>query len=408
MCITNRSFKKLVGAATVAVILCAGVVSASELVQEWDCGKPVSTAYNAPPTADVKCRLFADGVFTVSGTGDMINYGVRSAAPWWNVFRDSIESVIIGAGVTSVGDNAFSLSTDRYRQGFLTSVTIGDDVKTIGDRAFSENYKLNSVTLGDSLKKIGNEAFLGCTLTSITIPEGVDSIMHRAFAGNGLTSITIPNSVTFMGVNVFSTNINMTSAIIGNGVTEIPNSTFAFNYSLRTVTIGSSVTSIGEWAFRGMRRLTSIVILNPTPPTVHANAFDDFSILSKLTSESVVTVYVPDESVELYREAAFWGDFAEIKPVSQHTSIRHSTARNRPVNGAQVSLRGQTLNVRVSNVSSSHNVRVLDLRGRQVATFRMGETGAATFSLARIPAGKYVVEVRDINRRVGTSSVVVR
>ena len=64
----------------------------------------------------------------------------------------------------------------------LTSVTVGDGVTSIGQWAFDDCDSLTSVTIGDSVASIGNSAFYNCTLLmSITIPDSVTSIGRNAF-----------------------------------------------------------------------------------------------------------------------------------------------------------------------------------------------------------------------------------
>jgi len=69
-----------------------------------------------------------DGVLTISktgeGTGAMTNYS-RGGAPWY-ANRESITSIYLGDGVTSIGSFAFCQCA------FLTSVTIPNSMTTIG------------------------------------------------------------------------------------------------------------------------------------------------------------------------------------------------------------------------------------------------------------------------------------
>ena len=67
------------------------------------------------------------------------------------------------------------------------------------------------------------------------------------------------------------------------------------------VTIPDSVTSIGESAFDGCYSLTSIVCNAPTPPTLGSYAFD---------GTNDCPIYVPSASVNAYKEASGWSDYA--------------------------------------------------------------------------------------------------
>jgi len=75
-----------------------------------------------------------------------------------------------------------------------------------------------------------------------------------------------------------------------------------------------------------------------------------------------------------------------------------------------ITLRGRTLSVVSPSVNSNLQIRVVDLRGRTVARFNTATTSAnSRFSLSKLSAGRYLVEVRDVNRnRVNVSSIMVR
>ena len=89
------------------------------------------------------------GVLTISGTGAMTNYLVNS--PWNN--NQLIKSVVIGNGVTSIGDFAFF---ECYN---LMQVTIPDSVTSIGTHAFASCRSLRSITLSNNILSIGSYAF---------------------------------------------------------------------------------------------------------------------------------------------------------------------------------------------------------------------------------------------------------
>ena len=73
----------------------------------------------------------------------------------------------------------------------------------------------------------------------------------------------------------------------------------------------------------------------------------------------------------------------------------------------QLSVRGRTLFVSTSN-SSGAQIRLLDLRGRTIASFKMTNSGAHRFSLAKIPSGRYIAEMRTSGKRVKSEAVVLR
>ncbi len=192
---------------------------------------------------NVNWVMTADGMLTISGTGAMADYE-WSGTPWASVCSE-IKSVVIGDGVTSIGDYAF------YDCGALTSVTIPDTVTVIGDGAFRGCSRLSGMTIPDSVTSIGKSAFRDCCkLTGLTIPDNVTSIGDHAFNGcNGLTSVTLPTSVTRISAGMFYNCWSLSNVTIPNGVTSIGDSAFGKCTDLSSVTIPDSVTTIGRDAF---------------------------------------------------------------------------------------------------------------------------------------------------------------
>jgi hypothetical protein len=73
------------------------------------------------------------------------------------------------------------------------------------------------------------------------------------------------------------------------------------------MTIGSGVTTIGSMAFLFCKALTTIYNYAVTPQEVDAYTF--------LNVPTACTLYVPEESVELYKAAPFWKDF-DVKAIT--------------------------------------------------------------------------------------------
>lgn len=228
---------------------------ATASIQEIDVSAEESTAttVNSSGTCgnNLTWTLDDEGTLTISGTGAMSNWESYIATPWHDHYGQ-IKKIIIGFGITTIGDHAFDFCFN------LRSVTIPDSVTIISDYAFASCYKLTSVVIPNSVTSIGSYAFSGCDLTDVTIPTGVTSIGYGTFSGCSFTKLTIPNNVTSIGERAFINCYDLTNVTIGNNVTSIGESAFDSCTSLTSVTIPNSVTSIGDFAFFYCNKLTDV------------------------------------------------------------------------------------------------------------------------------------------------------
>ncbi|MBR2866650.1 MAG: leucine-rich repeat protein, partial [Alistipes sp.] len=237
-------------------------------------------------------------------TGKLSVYCNIPDRKYWEDRASSYTSGFSGAGFSEVviGDNVTTIGKYAFEGlGRLERVTIGNGVTMIGDKAFSKCESLKNITMGKSITSIGVAAFYHCIdIESIIIPENVTSIGADAFREcDSITSIIIPDKVNTIGGSAFQSCYNLTSALIGDGVTSINQWTFK-DSGLKTIVIGKSVASIDSEAFF---RPYAIYCKALTPPNING---DEMSNLFISTS-----IYVPTESVRLYKMANAWHDFSE-------------------------------------------------------------------------------------------------
>ena len=96
--------------------------------------------------------LGGDGTLTVTGSGPMDSYDDPSQLPWRDR-RGSVKKVVIGSGITSVGQLAF------YGCPNLTAVELPSTLREIGAWSFGGCTALKKVTIPDGVTQIGAYAF---------------------------------------------------------------------------------------------------------------------------------------------------------------------------------------------------------------------------------------------------------
>ncbi|SCQ19835.1 leucine-rich repeat protein [Tannerella forsythia] len=242
-----------------------------------------ATAQNSGTTGPLNWNYDAGTkTLTITGTGDMPDFNPPADRPW-DSFRNRIQTVTIGAGVTTIGEYAFHGCTN------LPSITIPNSVTAIGEHAFGNCWTLTSITLPDGLQTIGEAAFSACAMTSITLPESLTTIEKNVFwSCDKLTSITIPNRVTTIGESAFYGCKKLPSITIPNGVTTIGKEAFYQCNTLTSVTIPKSMTTIGVGAFASCWALKSITLPNGVT-TIENNTFYDCPSLTSITLPNRVT-----------------------------------------------------------------------------------------------------------------------
>ena len=285
-----------------------------------------------------------NGTLTISGTGDMEDYGYNGA-PWADE-QESIKQVVIEDGVTSIGEWAFGYCRD------LAKITLPKTMTGIGDNAFNECNSLTSITIPDGVTSLGEGVFANCaslkTVTipasvshielgwlgafsgcesltafnvnaenkalssdngvllngdktevlaypqgksgSYTVPNGVKTIKERAFyMCNNLVSVTLPASVESIEKEAFSTCQNsLTTVKMTNGLTSIGENAFYNCPKLESADIPSTVTNIGSGAFSNCPALTEAVIPNGVT-RIESGTFSSSSGLKSVTIPDSVT-----------------------------------------------------------------------------------------------------------------------
>lgn len=246
-----------------------------------------------------------------------------------NHYENSVGKITFSENITTIGDCAFLDCTN------LTSIIIPDSVTIIGYGAFAECTNLTSITIPDSVTTIGKMAFFGCSnTTSVVIPSSVTSIGLQAFESctgeliincnipastpidrvrpfghTEFTSITIGDDVSTIGSCAFYNIESITKLTIGKNVANIEGAAFGGCSGITSITIPDSVTLMGYGVFYDCDNLTEVYCKALTPPTVDKGDGEVWNGFTNTAENS--KIYVPAESVNLYKTADGWNEFAD-------------------------------------------------------------------------------------------------
>lgn len=163
----------------------------------------------------------------------------------------------------------------------------------LDDLVFADNLQhlhIVEAKLGSGYQQIKEGVFQGAEeLTAVTIPNTVIAIGPYSFEYSGIEELTIPDSVTALTYEPWMTT--------GYGI-------FNNCTALTSVSIGTGLTTLPGYTFDGCTGLKTVSMSRTTPPTLGNNCFRNCSSLEH--------IYVPSESVNAYKTASGWSNYASI------------------------------------------------------------------------------------------------
>ena len=212
----------------------------------------------------------------------------------------SLQSITFPEGLTMIGYEAFQCNTDGYydeqgiwrqRGGSLKEVTLPSTLTSLGSYAFAYQTQLEKVTMLDGLTYISEDAFYNCS---------------------NLSDLTLPATLTEIGGYAFSYCSALTKLELPENLQRINNYAFRYCSSLEEVVLPSTLQYVYR-PFDGCEKLTKMTI-----KAIAAPATNGYSIMGKATLAAACTLYVPELSINVYKQALNWNEFnivgADIMP----------------------------------------------------------------------------------------------
>lgn len=308
---------------------------------------------------------------TLSGSGEMYNYDWN--APWGKI--SDIKRVVVGNGITSIGNDAFKYQTGIY------SVSLPQGLHTIGNRAFENCWNLQSIALPQSCRKIGDSAFFKCeNLRSISFPSRLTSLEKSAFEGCvSLTDVVVPGNIKYVKKSAFAECDNLINATLKEGVEYIGEFAFSGCENLTKVVIPKSVTEIG---------FASLTNWTPSYMKIYGytgTAAEKYAKENKLSFVSMGTV-VP-QKIALNKTS--------VKMTAGATGTLRATIS--PSGVANKKITWSSSNSSVAAVSSSGKVSA-KAPGKTVITARTSNGKTAKCTVTVVPKGTPITKLQSQRR----------
>ena len=262
---------------------------------------------------------------------DLLNLSSLTSLAQGALYKVQIKKLVLSALTTLP---AASANAQNYGdKAILEEVVLAEGITSIPNYSFGSYTKLRTINLPSSLTTMGYSVFYQCSALAIEINlPNLTSVDYQAFTGSGILSFSAPMLTQLSGVNIFEGCKALRTVSIP-AVTSITNKVFkgctaletvdassvttmsydVFNgcSSLKKVVLGA-ITSIDYNAFYGCKALEEVIVTNETPGTLGSGVFGN--------TNNTFVIYVPDASVDTYKEASGWSAYADrIKPLSEYT-----------------------------------------------------------------------------------------
>lgn len=188
-----------------------------------------------------------------------------------------------------------------------------------------EEYLLNDVVSSDNpksciVRKIGDSAFLSSYMQYINLPSSVVEIGSFAFQNSKIERIKLSENLRVISSYAFSFS-NLKKVEIPESIEYIGPQAFRQCEELRTVILPSTLKQLNGYTFIDCQNLVYVICKAKTPPVANDSDFHSYwlGLWIPYDSQSSIAIdhvrcwlFVPRESIELYRNALGWRYFHNI------------------------------------------------------------------------------------------------
>ena len=197
-----------------------------------------------------------------------------------------------------------------YTNGKPFSITL--EAETVDENTFYQCTNITDIEF-IGLKKFNNmnNIFRIWNLRKIIIPDtcenqgGTDNMFFDCY---NVEEVKLSNNpkATVIPTRFLANSKKYINLYIPDNIQEIQDAAFGGGNGtkkLKRIYIGTGITNIGARAFGGSYNLEEVTIKAVVPPTLHQDAFRNCNNTFK--------IYVPKESVEAYKTASVWSNYAD-------------------------------------------------------------------------------------------------
>lgn len=201
--------------------------------------------------------------------------------------------------VTEMADSAF------FKDSVISMLSVMPKKIVIGKSCFSHAFKLQYVTFAGEAQLHENTFCCDISLSTIDYPQNLRVIPYLCFYQNhAIHHLNLPEGLTTIDQDAFVECRGLVDAHLPSTLETLGRGVFYACPELEEVSIPAATKNIGMFCFMACPKLKRVYNYATTPQKV-SSLFD---------RDAKITVFVPRESVDKYRQAECWKD-QDIRPM---------------------------------------------------------------------------------------------
>ena len=248
----------------------------------------------------------------------------------------NLKSVTLPATIEQISEGAFANCG-------ISKLDMGanDRIDKIPNWMCYECAGLSDIVLPSHIQSIGDGAFMCTAICELSFPDGLIYIGEQAFFGSALQKISFNGPKTRVRAYAFADN--PLQEITGwECLTELEHMVFR-NTKLKEIVLGSQLSRISFGTFNALKNLKQVICYIDDPYEFQNDTDLSCDDLFGESTQDGVILWVPDQSLETYRNSTFWTSFfTDIRPLSQVgiscvKAVNPGAAKLFDMNGREVS-----------------------------------------------------------------------
>lgn len=256
----------------------------------YDFADDEGVLYNVLDKDSMTCRVV--GYCAELDQTNSIDYG-HVVIPEAISYRDAFYNV------TEMADSAF------FKDSVITMLSVMPKKIVVGKSCFSHTVNLQYVTFAGEAQLHESAFSYDYKLSTIDYPKNLRVIPHLCFfQNNAIQHLNLPEGITMIDQDAFVDCRGLVDAHLPSTLETLGRGVFYACPKLEEVSIPVATKNIGMFCFMACPKLKRIYNYATTPQKV-SSLFD---------KDAKITVFVPRESVDKYRQAECWKE-QDIQPL---------------------------------------------------------------------------------------------